>query len=222
MSELAVIDMEAAIRKLTPAPANYDPGVVAAGTEMDASIQRYAQQERDLIKRQDKIATHRNDPEYQLVGVINDAVLQRPEPAQAMVDRICGPQRRTENIPGKVYTPNCGSISEYRAINAKVLDAIAGLQVLEARVAEVERYSAAPLDAQSRRLIRALMQRQNALEQQLTQFISAQENYATRLNALLEKHLLKIPPLKNKPQRKLAPGKSPAAKIEGEKNAERK
>ena len=115
MTETALLDLQAEVRRRTPAP-EWDPALAAAGGELNGISQKYATLHADLTQKRLKLERLRDSDAHKILGDITPEMLAMPPAVQEVINSLFGPQQVDPfgPIPGKVYLPQFNTTTEYR------------------------------------------------------------------------------------------------------------
>jgi hypothetical protein len=168
MTEVALLDMQAEVRRRTPAP-EFDPALAEASRELWGVAQRYATLHADLVQRRLKLERLRDSDAHKILGDITPEMLAMPPAVQEAIDRLFGHQTQRNPLPGEIYLPQFNSTAEYRQASRLMMAELQTLSDTAARMnAALAHESYAP-ETRSQILISALFARISALEARIVE-----------------------------------------------------
>jgi hypothetical protein len=148
-SEIAVIEMNETIRRIerekTPI---WDEALARASGEFSTTVERYQTLYKEIVENQKTLGRKRDDPTYQLLGLVRTELLTSPEHPQDMLNRL-GKCVIDDPYPSpyRVYLPRFTDAVGFHKANKFVLDRIFTLEVQQAAVIKAMQFaSREPID----------------------------------------------------------------------------
>jgi hypothetical protein len=167
MTETALQDMQAEVRRRTPAP-EWDPALAEGSRELWQVIRRHQVLSDELAQRRLRLLRLRDTDAHQLLNDISPALLEVPPDTQAMIDGLFGRQPPLHlPVPGEINTPQFNNVVEYRQASRMVLAEVQKLSDTRARIDAVLHYENMGGEEKAMRLVFALASRIGALEDRI-------------------------------------------------------
>jgi hypothetical protein len=163
MSETALQDLQAEVRRRTPAP-EWDPALAEGSRELWQVIRRYQVLADELSQRRLRLLRLRDTDAHKILNDISPALFEVPPDPQAMIDGLFGRQPPRHLHPGEINAPQFSTVAEYRQASRMVLAEVQKLDDVRARADAVLHFEVMGAEDKCMRLIFSLASQVNALQ----------------------------------------------------------